>query len=95
MVWKNAGQMRTLQSSILLCRDGSSKNVDPEAGQAAGTSRVSVDGKPTSRNSLTSMKLSEAGVDSGMVLPFEPMIMTFSDVHYFVPCPPVPSLRSG
>ena len=40
----------------------------------------------TSRRSL---KLKEANVDSGMVLPFEPMIMTFKNMHYYVPLPPV------
>ena len=28
-------------------------------------------------------------VASGMTLPFVPMTMTFTDVHYFVNCPPV------
>ncbi|KAL0019149.1 hypothetical protein WJX77_007973 [Trebouxia sp. C0004] len=28
-----------------------------------------------------------AGKDSGMVLPFDPMTMTFKDLHYFVPIP--------
>ena len=36
-----------------------------------------------------SLQLTEANVESGMVLPFEPMIMTFKDVHYYVPLPPV------
>ena len=28
-------------------------------------------------------------VDNGMTLPFEPMTLTFLDMHYFVKCPPV------
>ena len=48
-------------------------------------------GRRASYSSQYSMKLSEAGVEKGMVLPFQPTIMTFSDVHYFVPCPPVSS----
>ena len=36
-----------------------------------------------------SLQLTEANVESGMVLPFEPMTMTFRDVHYYVPLPPV------
>jgi hypothetical protein len=27
---------------------------------------------------------------SGMVLPFDPMTMTFKDLHYYVPIPKVP-----
>jgi len=62
--------------------------------------RASLGDKPTSNsyinsrqdmqiNSGRSLQLSEANVESGMVLPFEPMIMTFSDVHYYVPLPAV------
>ena len=54
--------------------------------------RSSLGDKPPSQstiNSGRSLQLSEANVESGMVLPFEPMIMTFSDVHYYVPLPPV------
>ena len=40
-----------------------------------------------------SLKLQEANVEKGMVLPFEPMIMTFRDIHYYVPLPPVPLPR--
>ena len=32
---------------------------------------------------------SKAGQESGMVLPFDPMTMTFKDLHYFVPIPKV------
>ena len=31
----------------------------------------------------------DPGVQSGMVLPFQPMTMTFHNIHYFVNCPPV------
>ena len=31
----------------------------------------------------------ESNVQSGMVLPFQQLTMTFHDVHYFVNCPPV------
>lgn len=30
---------------------------------------------------------------SGMVLPFDPMTMTFRDLHYYVPIPKVPALH--
>ena len=30
----------------------------------------------------------DPAADRGMVLPFEPIIMTFQDVHYWVNCPP-------
>ena len=30
----------------------------------------------------------------GMVLPFDPMTMTFKDLHYYVPIPKVPPLIS-
>ncbi|DBB02982.1 TPA: hypothetical protein ACH3X1_013571 [Trebouxia sp. C0004] len=36
-----------------------------------------------------------AGKDSGMVLPFDPMTMTFKDLHYFVPIPKVNMQLSG
>jgi len=55
-------------------------------------SRSSLGEKPGSRSNISSgrsLQLSEANVESGMVLPFEPMIMTFSDVHYYVPLPAV------
>ena len=38
-------------------------------------------------------------MDTGMTLPFQPMTLTFTDMHYFVKCPPVshgstvPSMR--
>lgn len=32
-------------------------------------------------------------VTKGMVLPFQPLSMTFSDVHYFVPLPAVRRLQ--
>lgn len=35
----------------------------------------------------------KAGKDSGMVLPFDPMTMTFKDLHYFVPIAKVSSCR--
>lgn len=50
--------------------------------QLGGGSRKSID-------SGNSLQLKDANVDSGMVLPFEPMIMTFKDVHYYVPLPGV------
>ena len=31
----------------------------------------------------------DPGVQSGMVLPFQPLTLTFNDVHYFVNCPAV------
>ena len=31
----------------------------------------------------------EPKVDSGMTLPFQPMTLTFTDMHYYVKCPPV------
>ena len=37
----------------------------------------------------------KAGKDSGMVLPFDPMTMTFKDLHYFVPIPKVNMQLSG
>ena len=55
-------------------------------------SRSSLGQTPGSRsnfNSGRSLQLSEANVESGMVLPFEPMTMTFSDLHYYVPLPAV------
>ena len=33
----------------------------------------------------------EPKVDSGMTLPFQPMTLTFTDMHYYVKCPPVRS----
>jgi len=51
--------------------------------------RASLGDEPVSGRSL---QLSDAHVDSGMVLPFEPMTMTFSDVHYYVPLPQVSPL---
>lgn len=35
------------------------------------------------------MSFRESNVDKGMVLPFVPLTMTFSDVHYYVDVPPV------
>ena len=37
----------------------------------------------------------ESNVDKGMVLPFNPLTMTFNNVHYFVDCPPVSVATSG
>lgn len=36
----------------------------------------------------------ESNVEKGMVLPFTPLTMTFSNVHYFVDCPAVCLLLS-
>ena len=41
---------------------------------------------------MYALQLTDPNVESGMVLPFEPMIMTFKDVHYSVPLPPVSCL---
>lgn len=37
----------------------------------------------------TGNSFKESNVEKGMVLPFNPLTMTFNDVHYFVDCPPV------
>ena len=34
------------------------------------------------------VSLNPSNVDTGMVLPFQPMTMTFKAVHYWVNCPP-------
>ena len=45
----------------------------------------------TSKSGVCSV--GKAGKDSGMVLPFDPMTMTFKDLHYFVPIAKVSSCR--
>ena len=45
------------------------------------------------RTSGRSLQLTDPNVESGMVLPFEPMIMTFRGVHYYVDLPPVSSSK--
>ena len=55
----------------------------------AQASRKSLGASERSMSSRRSLQLTEANVKTGMVLPFEPMIMTFQDVNYFVPLPPV------
>lgn len=68
--------------------DGTSQRIsEPISQKSIGSS----DKAPTSGRSL---QLQEANVASGMVLPFEPMIMTFRDVHYYVPLPPVSAAPS-
>ena len=49
------------------------------------------------RSSGRSLNLTDPNIESGMVLPFEPMIMTFRGVHYYVDLPPVspPGTQSG
>lgn len=58
------------------------------AGNAPHSSTRSL-GSSDGVTSGRSLQLTEANVESGMVLPFEPVIMTFKDVHYYVPLPPV------
>ena len=60
-----------------------------------GGSRRSLDSHGQQTDSRRSMNLTEANVEKGMVLPFEPMIMTFKDVHYFVDLPSVCHRVSG
>ena len=45
------------------------------------------------RSSGRSLNLTDPNIESGMVLPFEPMIMTFRGVHYYVDLPPVSPLE--
>lgn len=73
---------RTLTGSNTRLPVGSQKNLDVEAPA----------GSPKEAGALESDRSIQPDVDQGMVLPFEPVVMTFKDVHYWVNCPPV-SLR--
>ena len=44
---------------------------------------------PYSAHQLCPRRGGKAEQGSGMVLPFDPMTMTFKDLHYFVPIPKV------
>ncbi|KAK9797350.1 hypothetical protein WJX73_000657 [Symbiochloris irregularis] len=58
----------------------SNRNISGRGG-AGGDSKKG----QASQGSLGSV---DPDADKGMVLPFDPIIMTFGDVHYWVPCPP-------
>ena len=45
----------------------------------------------TPADQLEGQSFRSSDTDRGMVLPFDPVVMTFRDVHYWVNCPPVGS----
>ena len=80
----SAERTAALQSFKKSRKQMSVKNMDPEA-PAASPKEAPADAD-SFRNSNRSI---DPNVDRAMVLPFDQVVMTFEDVHYWVNCPPV------
>lgn len=87
------GSQRGPQSRASLASQGSSRRTIDEASRRTtdGASRKSITGSRLSLGSMTGSsrrKPKSQATGKGLVLPFEPMTMTFNDLHYYVDLPP-------
>ena len=77
-----AERTAALQSFKKSRRQMSAKQMEAQASNGNANGNANGD-------SFRSGDVSDPDADRGMVLPFEPVVMTFKDVQYWVNCPPV------